>query len=152
MDTKAAVGAQLDVLAARGLEPGLYLVPTPIGNLSDITLRALHTLVAADMVYAEDTRHSARLLQHYRIATRMRTYHDHSSEADRKSIVDAVLAGQSVALISDAGTPLISDPGYKLVRDLLEAGGAVVSLPGPSALLPALTASGLPSDAFFFGG
>ncbi|MEO1207816.1 MAG: 16S rRNA (cytidine(1402)-2'-O)-methyltransferase [Pseudomonadota bacterium] len=147
-----AISAQLEVLRARGLEPGLYLVATPIGNLSDITLRALSVLLQADQICAEDTRHSARLLQHYRIGTRVRPYHDHSSPEQREIILGLIKDGQAVALISDAGTPLISDPGYKLVRDVLEAGYPVISLPGPTAVMPALTSSGLPSDAFCFLG
>ncbi|MEO1542715.1 MAG: 16S rRNA (cytidine(1402)-2'-O)-methyltransferase [Pseudomonadota bacterium] len=148
----APISEQLAVLHARGLEPGLYVVPTPIGNLSDITIRALHMLTAVHTIFAEDTRHSARLLQHYRISTRVRPYHDHSSEAQRSGVVEKIASGHAVALISDAGTPLISDPGFKLARDVLDAGFPVVSLPGPSAVLPALTSSGLPTDAFCFLG
>lgn len=149
---KSAVARQLELLGARQAEPGLYIVATPIGNLSDISLRALAILSAADVIFAEDTRHSARLLNHYAIATRSRPYHDHSSEAERAAVLDALAAGQVVALISDAGTPLISDPGYKLVQAAIAAGHDVISLPGASAVLPALTGSGLPSDAFLFAG
>lgn len=143
---------QLTQLLSRDQAPGLYLVATPIGNLSDITLRALTTLASADVIYAEDTRHSARLLGHYAIKRPVRSYHDHSGDVRRKAIVAAVEGGQSVALISDAGTPLISDPGLKLVRAVIAAGGAVFSIPGPSAVLAALTTSGLASESFLFAG
>lgn len=147
-----AVTRQLAVLAEQKLEPGLYVVATPIGNLSDITLRALHVLCAADVICAEDTRHSRRLLDHYTITTRLRPYHDHSSARDRQEIVDILESGGAVALISDAGTPLVSDPGYKLVRDAAEAGANVIAVPGASAVLAALTAAGLPTDCFLFAG
>ncbi|MEO3386845.1 16S rRNA (cytidine(1402)-2'-O)-methyltransferase [Mesorhizobium sp. CAU 1741] len=138
--------------AVRALEPALYLVATPIGNLSDITLRALETLAAADIVACEDTRVSRVLLDRYGIRRRTTAYHEHNAAEAGPRLVEAVLSGKSVALISDAGTPLVSDPGFRLVGEVVEGGGRVVPIPGPSALLAALTASGLPSDAFFFAG
>lgn len=132
--------------------PGLHLVATPIGNLADITLRALAVLNQADVIYCEDTRHSRTLIAHYGIAASLKPYHEHNAEAERPRIIAALDAGKVVALISDAGTPLISDPGYKLVRDCLAAGFNVESLPGPSAVLTALCLAGLPTDAFFFAG
>ncbi|MCO5155830.1 MAG: 16S rRNA (cytidine(1402)-2'-O)-methyltransferase [Aquamicrobium sp.] len=140
------------VFAARPLPPALYLVATPIGNLSDITLRALETLAAADILACEDTRVTRVLLSRYGISRRMTAYHEHNAAQAGPKLVEAVLAGKSVALVSDAGTPLVSDPGYRLVEEVVAAGGAVVPIPGPSALLAALTASGLPSDTFLFAG
>ena len=135
----------------RPLAPGLYIVATPIGNLSDLSPRAAQTLRDADLVLAEDTRISGKLLAHAGARTPMRSYHDHSSDADRDAIV-ARLATEAVALISDAGTPLISDPGYKLVRAAREAGHAIRTVPGPSAAIAALTLAGLPTDRFLFLG
>lgn len=137
---------------AKSLAPGLYLVSTPIGNLADISLRALSTLVRADMVYCEDTRHSRKLLGHYGISGELQAYHEHNAARERPRILARVRAGQAVALISDAGTPLISDPGHKLVRELREEGLHVEAIPGASAVLSALTSSGLPTDRFFFEG
>ncbi|MGX5800951.1 16S rRNA (cytidine(1402)-2'-O)-methyltransferase [Bradyrhizobium sp. Arg314] len=139
-------------IAARPLAPALYLVATPIGNLADITLRALETLASADIVACEDTRVSRVLLERYGIRRRTTAYHEHNAAEAGPKLIAALAAGQSVALISDAGTPLISDPGYRLVGDALERGIRVVPIPGPSAALAALTASGLPSDAFLFAG
>ncbi|WP_287250735.1 16S rRNA (cytidine(1402)-2'-O)-methyltransferase [Mesorhizobium sp.] len=139
-------------IPARPLEPALYLVATPIGNLADITLRALETLAAADIVACEDTRVSRVLLDRYGIRRRTSAYHEHNAGEAGPKLIAALLAGQSVALISDAGTPLISDPGYRLVGEALDQGIRVVPIPGPSAPLAALTASGLPSDAFLFAG
>ncbi|RWF65544.1 MAG: 16S rRNA (cytidine(1402)-2'-O)-methyltransferase, partial [Mesorhizobium sp.] len=139
-------------ISARPLEPALYLVATPIGNLADITLRALETLAAADIVACEDTRVSRVLLDRYGIRRRTTAYHEHNAGEAGPKLIAALLAGQSVALISDAGTPLISDPGYRLVGEALDQGIRVVPIPGPSAPLAALTASGLPSDAFLFAG
>ncbi len=133
------------------LAPGLYIVATPIGNLGDLTARAAETLRRADLVLAEDTRVSGKLLAHAGAKTPMRAYHDHSSEQDRADIL-ARLSGQAVALISDAGTPLVSDPGYKLVRAARAAGHAVFAVPGPCAAIAGLTVSGLPSDRFLFLG
>ncbi|WP_181176003.1 16S rRNA (cytidine(1402)-2'-O)-methyltransferase [Mesorhizobium sp. B2-3-4] len=137
---------------ARPLEPALYLVATPIGNLADITLRALETLAAADIVACEDTRVSRVLLDRYGIRRRTTAYHEHNAGEAGPKLIAALAAGQSVALISDAGTPLVSDPGYRLVAEALDLGMRVVPIPGPSAPLAALTASGLPSDAFLFAG
>lgn len=139
-------------LAARPLAPALYLVATPIGNLADITLRALETLAAADIVACEDTRVSRVLLDRYGIRRRTTAYHEHNAGEAGPKLIAALEAGQSVALISDAGTPLISDPGYRLVGEAIDRGIRVVPIPGPSAPLAALTASGLPSDAFLFAG
>ena len=133
------------------LAPGLYIVATPIGNLGDLTARAADTLRRADLVLAEDTRVSGKLLAHAGAKTPMRPYHDHSSEQDRAEIL-ARLDTQAVALISDAGTPLVSDPGYKLVRAVREAGHDVFAVPGPCAAIAAITVSGLPSDRFLFLG
>ncbi|MFC3723220.1 16S rRNA (cytidine(1402)-2'-O)-methyltransferase [Neoaquamicrobium sediminum] len=138
--------------SARRLEPALYLVATPIGNLGDITIRALETLAAADIVACEDTRVTRVLLDRYGIRRRTTAYHEHNAAEAGPKLVEAVLAGKSVALVSDAGTPLVSDPGFRLVGDVVEAGGRVVPIPGASALLTALTASGLPSDTFLFAG
>jgi 16S rRNA (cytidine1402-2'-O)-methyltransferase len=143
---------EIGALLAQPLPAGLYLVATPIGNLGDITLRALATLARADALYCEDTRHSGVLLAHFSIARSLRPYHEHNAQRERPRILAALAEGKSVALISDAGTPLISDPGYKLVREALAAGHRVVSLPGPSALLAALTGAGLATDTFLFAG
>lgn len=137
---------------AKPLGPGLYLVSTPIGNLADISLRALATLARADLIYCEDTRHSRKLFSHFGVAGEVHAYHDHNAVRERPRILARIGAGQSVALVSDAGTPLISDPGHKLAREALAAGFAVISLPGASAALAALTSSGLPTDRFFFEG
>ncbi len=142
----------LSDLLARPLSPGLYLVATPIGNLGDISLRALSILARADLIAAEDTRHSKKLLSHFGVSAALSAYHEHSAERERPRLLARLRAGQSVALISDAGTPLISDPGYKLAREALAAGLAVISIPGPSASLAALTSSGLPTDTFLFAG
>ncbi|ESY93231.1 16S rRNA (cytidine(1402)-2'-O)-methyltransferase [Mesorhizobium australicum] len=139
-------------IAARPLDPALYLVATPIGNLADITLRALETLASADIVACEDTRVSRVLLDRYGIRRRTTAYHEHNAGEAGPKLIAALEAGQSVALISDAGTPLVSDPGYRLVGEALDHGLRVVPIPGPSAPLAALTASGLPSDAFLFAG
>jgi 16S rRNA (cytidine1402-2'-O)-methyltransferase len=137
---------------ARPLEPALYLVATPIGNLADITIRALETLAAADVLACEDTRVSRVLLERYGIRRRTTAYHEHNAAEAGPRLMAALEEGQSVALISDAGTPLVSDPGYRLVGEALERGLRVVPIPGPSAALAALTVSGLPSDAFLFAG
>lgn len=137
---------------ARPLEPALYLVATPIGNLADITIRALETLAAADVLACEDTRVSRVLLERYGIRRRTTAYHEHNAAEAGPRLMAALEEGKSVALISDAGTPLVSDPGYRLVGEALERGLRVVPIPGPSAALAALTVSGLPSDAFLFAG
>jgi 16S rRNA (cytidine1402-2'-O)-methyltransferase len=137
---------------ARPLSPGLYVVATPIGHLGDISLRALETLAAADLIACEDTRVTRILLDRYGISTRLVAYHDHNAERQRPMILAALAAGKTVALVSDAGTPLVSDPGYRLVNAVLAAGHAVVPVPGASAVLAALVAAGLPSDTFLFAG
>ncbi len=137
---------------ARPLSPGLYVVATPIGHLGDVTLRALETLAAADLVACEDTRVTRVLLDRYAISTRLIAYHDHNAERQRPMILAALAAGKAVALVSDAGTPLVSDPGFRLVNAALAAGHAIVPVPGASAVLAALVASGLPSDTFLFAG
>jgi len=137
---------------AASLAPGLHLVATPIGNLGDVTLRALSALAAADVVLCEDTRVSVRLLERYGIKAVMKPYHEHNAEAVRPAIIEALKNGAAFVLISDAGVPLVSDPGYRLVRACVEEGLAVHSLPGASSVLTALTLSGLPSDAFTFIG
>ena len=133
------------------LSPGLYIVATPIGNLSDLSPRAAETLRRADLILAEDKRVTAKLLAHAKARAPMATYHDHSSEEDRRRALDAI-AGKAVALVSDAGTPLISDPGYKLVRAAREAGVPIFTIPGPCAAIAALTVAGLPTDRFLFAG
>lgn len=130
----------------------LYVVATPIGNLGDMVPRALQVLQQADWVAAEDTRHSGRLLAHFAIETPMIPYHDHSDERQMGRLLEKLGAGQSVALISDAGTPLISDPGYRLVREARRLGVTIVPVPGPCAAVVALSAAGLPSDRFTFEG
>jgi 16S rRNA (cytidine1402-2'-O)-methyltransferase len=142
----------LDDLLAAPLAPGLYLVATPIGNLADITLRALSVLARADVIYCEDTRHSAKLLNHYCITAKMQPFHEHNEDRAIERALGDVEAGKRIAVISDAGTPLLSDPGFRLVRTAAERGIPVISIPGPSAALTALTTSGLPTDAFFFAG
>ncbi|MGQ7790797.1 16S rRNA (cytidine(1402)-2'-O)-methyltransferase [Faunimonas sp. B44] len=134
------------------LEPALYLVATPIGNLSDITIRALDTLAAAALIACEDTRVTRKLLTRYGIAAAVTAYHEHSGPEAGRRILAALEEGRAVALVSDAGTPLVSDPGYRLVREVVEAGHRVVPIPGPSSLLAALAAAGLPTDTFLFAG
>jgi 16S rRNA (cytidine1402-2'-O)-methyltransferase len=147
-----AAASEMQRHLERELPPGLYLVATPIGNLADITLRALSVLARADVVLCEDTRHSRTLLTHFGIEATTRPYHEHNAARERPRVLADLEAGRRVALISDAGTPLVSDPGFKLVRACLEAGHRVEALPGPSAALTALTVAGLPTDAFFFAG
>ncbi len=134
------------------LAPGLYVVATPIGNLRDITIRALETLAAASVILCEDTRMSARLLDHYGIRGRRIALHEHNERAKAEEIVSRIAAGAAIALISDAGTPLLSDPGFPLIRAMAEAGQPVYPIPGASALLSALVVAGLPTDAFAFHG
>jgi 16S rRNA (cytidine1402-2'-O)-methyltransferase len=138
--------------AVRPLAAGLHLVATPIGNLGDVTLRALETLAAADLVACEDTRVTSRLLERYGIRTTLTPYHDHNAAAARPRILARIRDGGAVALVSDAGTPLVSDPGYRLVRAAQDEGFAVTAVPGPSAVLAALAVAGLPTDRFFFEG
>ena len=130
----------------------LYLVPTPVGNLEDITLRALSILKSVDVIYAEDTRTSSVLLKKYGISTHMESYHKFNEHKKTLSICDKILSGQNAALITDAGSPGISDPGFLITRDCIENGIEVEALPGATAFVPALTVSGLPSDRFCFEG
>ncbi|MBX5103742.1 16S rRNA (cytidine(1402)-2'-O)-methyltransferase [Rhizobium lentis] len=137
---------------ARPLEPALYLVATPIGNLGDITLRALETLAGADVLACEDTRVTRVLLDRYGIQNRPFSYHEHNADEAGPRLIQALEAGRSVALVSDAGTPLVSDPGYRLAEQAIAAGYRVIPIPGASAPLAALVGSGLPNDAFLFAG
>jgi len=133
--------------------PGtLYIVATPIGNLEDITFRAIRTLKEVDLIAAEDTRHSRKLLTHYGIAARMTPYHDHNEQLKTDYLLEKLNEGQSIAIITDAGTPCIADPGYRIVKAATEQGIRVVPIPGASALATALSASGLPTDRFVFEG
>jgi 16S rRNA (cytidine1402-2'-O)-methyltransferase len=136
---------------AQPLAPGLYIVATPIGNLGDLSPRAAAILTAADLIAVEDSRVTAKLLQHIGIKRPMLPYHDHNADKVRPGLI-ARMATEAIALVSDAGTPLISDPGYKLVRDARAAGHNIVTIPGPSAVIAALTLSGLPTDRFLFAG
>lgn len=133
-------------------EPALYLVATPIGNLGDITLRALETLAGADVLACEDTRVTRILLERYGIRRKLMAYHEHNAAEAGPKLIAALSEGRSVALCSDAGTPLVSDPGFRLVGEAVEAGHRVVPIPGASSTLAALSIAGLPSDAFFFAG
>lgn len=139
-------------VSAPALEPGLYLVATPIGNLRDITIRALETLASCDVLACEDTRITRRLLERYGIDKRMVTYHEHNASEAGPKLLAALAEGKSIALVSDAGTPLISDPGYRLVHEARAQDAAVFPIPGPSAVLAALSASGMPTDDFRFVG
>ncbi|MAZ90244.1 MAG: 16S rRNA (cytidine(1402)-2'-O)-methyltransferase [Cellvibrionaceae bacterium] len=134
------------------IETALYVVATPIGNLGDMVPRAVEVLQKVDVIAAEDTRHSARLMSHFSIDTPLVAYHDHTDERQVSQLLERLSSGQSIALISDAGTPLVSDPGYRLVRAAREAGIRVVPIPGACAMVAALSASGLPSDRFSFEG
>jgi 16S rRNA (cytidine1402-2'-O)-methyltransferase len=138
--------------SAEALSPGLYLVATPIGNASDVTLRALHVLRHADAVFAEDTRVTAKLLALHGLNRRLHSYREHNAERAEEQILRELDAGHAVALVSDAGTPLVSDPGQRLVESVAERGFAVYPIPGASAALAALTASGLATDKFLFAG
>lgn len=140
------------ILSKQALQPGLYLVSTPIGNLGDITIRALETLTSVSCIVCEDTRVTSKLLKHYGINNKLYTYNDHSDQEIRDKIIERVSCGEAVALVSDAGTPLISDPGYKLVRDIKAKGQNVFTIPGASAAISAVTVSGLPTDRFMFCG
>ena len=140
------------MIEAPALAGGLHVVATPIGNLRDITLRALETLAAADLIACEDTRVTRKLIERYGITTPLTPYHEHNAAQARPKILARLAAGAAVALVSDAGTPLISDPGFKLAREAGAAGYAVTALPGASAVLAALAVSGLPTDRFMFEG
>jgi 16S rRNA (cytidine1402-2'-O)-methyltransferase len=137
---------------AERIEPGLHVVATPIGNLKDVSFRALSTLAAAEAVIAEDTRVTKTLLAHYGIASPLIAYHEHNAKMVRPALLARLEAGAALALVSDAGTPLVSDPGFKLVQEALEKGVHVTSVPWPSAVLAALVVAGLPTDRFFFEG
>lgn len=137
---------------AEPIAPGLHVVATPIGNLRDISLRALATLSAADLILAEDTRVTRVLLAHYGITTPLWAYHEHNAAEMRPKVLKLLEKGQALALVSDAGTPLVSDPGYKLVEGAIENGYPVTAIPGASAILTALVVAGLPTDRFFFEG
>lgn len=147
-----SVLAALQRLSMKPLGCGLHLVATPIGNLADITLRALHVLAKADVIYCEDTRTSSRLVQHYGIQVPLRAFHEHNETVEQPAIVAQLREGRCIALISDAGMPLVSDPGFKLVRACAEEGLTVTCIPGPSAVLTALVTAGLPTDQFTFSG
>lgn len=134
------------------LQPGLYVTATPIGNLADITIRALEVLSAADLILCEDTRVTGKLTRNYGIETPLRPYHDHNAEKQRPEILRKLDAGAAIALVSDAGTPLVSDPGFKLVRAAAAAGHHITAVPGASALLASLAVAGLPSDKVLFAG
>lgn len=134
------------------MKPGFYLVATPIGNLRDITFRALDVLSSVDLIICEDTRVTGKLMNAYGFKKKMQVYNDHSTDYQREALINAVAGGQSVAVLSDAGTPLVSDPGYKLVRGAVKQDLYVTSIPGPNAALPALQLSGLPTDQFSFLG
>ena len=144
-----ALGLQAE---AEPIDPGLHVVATPIGNLGDISLRALRTLAAAATVVAEDTRVTRVLLAHYGIATPLLAYHEHNAATVRPRLLARLREGEALALVSDAGTPLVSDPGFKLVAEAVAAGIAVTAVPGASAVLAALVVAGLPTDRFFFEG
>ena len=141
-----------DIRKARPIAPGLYVVATPIGNLGDMTLRGVQTLAAASVIACEDTRVTGRLASHFGLRVPLTPYHEHNAAEMRPRLLARLAAGEVVALVSDAGTPLVSDPGFKLVDAAREAGYPVIPIPGPSALLAALVAAGLPTDAFFFDG
>ncbi len=143
---------QANSFAVPRISPGLYLVATPIGNLKDITIRALETLAGADLILCEDTRTSARLLDHYLIHTHREALHEHNETARVPGLIERLKQGATIALISDAGTPLLSDPGFPLVRAAREEGLPVFAIPGASALLGALASAGLPTDSFSFFG
>src|SRR2546423_15514173 len=140
------------VLTAPKPVPGLYLVATPIGNLGDITLRALETLAGVDIIACEDTRITRRLTERYAISAQLKPYHEHNAAMARPKILEKLAQGASIALVSDAGTPLISDPGFKLVREVCAAGPAMIAVPGASSVLTALSVAALPTDRFFFEG
>lgn len=137
---------------AKRLEAALYIVATPIGNLDDLSVRAAQVLTQADQIYCEDTRHSRRLMEHIGSRVPLASLHEHNEEQRVNAIFDQLAAGKAIALVSDAGTPLISDPGFVLVRALAERGAKIVPVPGPSAVIAALSIAGLPTDRWFFEG
>ena len=130
----------------------LYIVPTPIGNLDDITIRAVETLKNSDLILSEDTRHAKKLLSHYKISTKVKSYHLNNEHKKVDEYVELMLQDKTISLITDAGTPCISDPGFLLVREAIKKGIQITCLPGPTALIPAIVLSGLPSEAFIFEG
>lgn len=137
---------------AKPIEKGLYIVATPIGNLSDITIRALEVLSSCDVIACEDTRTSRKLLDRFNITTRTVAYHEHNAEFASGKIIEALDEGKTIAVISDAGTPLISDPGFRVVNDAIAAGHKVIPIPGASSVLTAMMAAGLPTDSFYYAG
>src|SRR5487761_2218371 len=145
-----AINGQM--LTAPKQASGLYLVATPIGNLGDVTLRALETLAGVDIIACEDTRITRRLTERYAISALLKPYHEHNAALARPKILEKLAQGAAIALVSDAGTPLISDPGFKLVREVCAAGHPVIALPGPSSVLAALSVAALPTDRFFYEG
>ncbi len=149
---EAAVLAELRRQRATPVSPGLYLVATPIGNLGDATLRAVAILSGVDVVYCEDTRRTSKLFAHFGLRAPLQVYEEHRAERVRPRILSDLEEGRRIALVSDAGMPLVSDPGFKLVRDVISGGHAVTAIPGASAALDALCTSGLPTDAFLFAG
>lgn len=138
--------------SSAGLSPGLHIAATPIGNARDVSLRLLDALAAADLVLCEDTRETSKLLAIHGLNARLESYHEHNAERMRPRILARLEKGAAILLVSDAGTPLVSDPGYKLVRDVVEQGHAITALPGPSSVLAALCIAALPTDRFFFQG
>ena len=152
MTSERAYQVRGQFFAAEPISSGLYIAATPIGNLGDVTLRALETIAAADLLACEDTRVTSRLTQHYGISTPLIAYHEHNAERQRPRILAAIGEGGAVALVSDAGTPLISDPGYRLVIDAIAAGHDIIPIPGASAVLAGLVGAGLPTDRFLFAG
>jgi 16S rRNA (cytidine1402-2'-O)-methyltransferase len=144
--------ADINQLRAESKEAGLFIISTPIGNMSDITLRALRILKTADIIYCEDTRETKKILNYYGIKAETDSYNDHSTQKSRERIISQLQQGKMVALVSDAGTPLISDPGYKLVNEAIQAGIKVFPIPGASSVMAALVKSGFPTDNFMFCG
>lgn len=151
MNTPFPHPTQVESSDPKTLEPGFYIVAVPIGNLGDVTLRAIDVLRGVDLIACEDTRVTGKLLKACNVSTRMQRYDDHASSTTRERLIDTARAAP-VALVSDAGTPLVSDPGYRLVREAREAGVGVTTVPGPCAAIAGLTVSGLPNDRFLFAG
>ena len=134
------------------IDPQLYIVPTPIGNMGDITIRAIETLKNSDLILAEDTRHAKKLLSEYKISTKVNSYHLNNEHKKVNDYIELMSSGQKISLITDAGTPCISDPGFLLIREAIKKEIIITCLPGPTALIPALVLSGLPSENFIFEG
>ena len=133
-------------------DPHLYIVPTPIGNMEDITIRAIETLKNSDLILAEDTRHAKKLLSEYKISTKVNSYHLNNDHKKVNDYIELMASGQKISLITDAGTPCVSDPGFLLVREAIKKDIIITCLPGPTALIPGLVLSGLPSESFIFEG